>query len=66
MKTKKLSNKLGLNKETIARIGHDELTLIKGGYVTGTCPERCQTDEAHCSAAGCIPASTTTGVPIYC
>jgi hypothetical protein len=61
MKTKKFSKKLMLNKKTIANLGNDELSQVRGGRVTVTCPIECQTNEPRCTAAGCI-----TFVEPYC
>ena len=54
MKTKKLSRRLTLNKKTIANIGKEELSFVKGGYITASCPPGCQTNEIACTRAGCI------------
>ncbi len=53
MRPKKIHKKLSLNKKTIANLGNEELSIVKGGYITGTCPDPCQTGRG-CTAAGCI------------
>jgi hypothetical protein len=53
MKTKKLSKKLVLNKKTIANLCNEELSFLKGGRTTATCPLECQTN-GFCTLAGCI------------
>jgi hypothetical protein len=48
MKTKKISKKLGLNKETVARLDNIRLNVVIGGLVSGTCGD-CETDAVYCT-----------------
>ncbi|NIM16932.1 MAG: rSAM-modified peptide [Candidatus Aminicenantes bacterium] len=59
MKTKKFSEKLKLNKKTIAHLDNDEMNVVYGGIRTALCPSwiksqcGCVTDEPTCDTYNC-------------
>lgn len=45
MKAKKFNKKLALNKKTISNLNSLEQSMVKGGWITYTCPNTgCNTD----------------------
>ncbi|HLP46097.1 MAG TPA: class I lanthipeptide [Candidatus Deferrimicrobium sp.] len=44
--------KLALSKITISNLNYEEQMQVKAGYVSATCPERCNTYPQDCTA-GC-------------
>ncbi len=55
MKTKKISNKLRLNKKTIANLNSRDMNRLKGGDETTkfTCYTECCTDYISCGEETC-------------
>ena len=49
MKTKKLSKKLGLNKNTIANLNTNDMSMIRGGAEN--------TDTCNCPGTECCPTA---------
>ena len=42
---KKISKKLSLTKETVVNLNNREMNNAKGGNLTATCPEFCETGD---------------------
>ncbi len=51
---KDFCKKLTLNKSTITNLEHQEMKNIQGGYVTASCPDRCNTNEVLCTKYSCV------------
>jgi natural product precursor len=54
MKTKKVSKRLTLNKETVSRLNGQDMKTVKGGtnYTVCTCPTGC---EGTCDTGTSLP-----------
>ncbi len=58
---KQFSKKLVLTKETISDLNNKEMSHVKGGYITASCPgDGCNTNEGNCTR-GCPSVN-----PWYC
>ena len=52
---KRIGKKLSINKETVSNLNNREMSNVKGGYATATCPGWgvCDSEEALCTT-GCL------------
>ena len=56
---KNANKKLSVSKRTISNLDNSKMQKIKGGYITGTCPDWCATN--HNCTSGCPSIN-----PRYC
>lgn len=63
MKKVKLSGKLSLNKETIAKLNNEQMANVIGG---GTATNCIGCASVTCQASNCTLCFTTSGPPLTC
>jgi len=69
MKTKKIENRLSLNKATIVNLSHSEMKDVYGADITSRaqtiCKTNCQFCDTETSQCTAVMATCTTSIPMW-